>query len=244
MNLSHSHSWDASCSVVQKPNELIRYLMILWAKSDLAPSPFCPSSLWRIRMASNNKPVYLLVWWLYGQILLLRISQFVVLLNLSIIDNLFQVVLIHVTMGLLSPEEKIYVVHGAEQGLRTDGRQRYQYRPIEIETDLIPSAMGSARVKIGDTDVVACVKANTFTPSVDKPKEGQLSLLIHFSGVCMFKKVKLLLGKIITLIILSTNEDIHGLPTAIHLNYDQLLSSEPNQSRLKKVVDNHSQQSD
>uniref|UniRef100_A0A0A9X2M3 Ribosomal RNA-processing protein 42 n=1 Tax=Lygus hesperus TaxID=30085 RepID=A0A0A9X2M3_LYGHE len=86
-------------------------------------------------------------------------------------------------MGLLSPEEKIYIVHGLEHNVRTDGRSRFQYRPLELEVDLLPSAMGSARVRVGNTDVIACVKANTFTPPPDKPAEGKLEFLVHFSGV-------------------------------------------------------------
>ncbi|BES94812.1 Exosome complex [Nesidiocoris tenuis] len=86
-------------------------------------------------------------------------------------------------MVLLSPEEKIYIVHGVEHDVRVDGRSRIQFRPIEVETDVIPLAMGSSRVRIGNTDVTATAKANIFTPPADRPAEGRMEVLVHFSGV-------------------------------------------------------------
>ncbi|KAI3730366.1 hypothetical protein L1987_61536 [Smallanthus sonchifolius] len=48
---------------------------------------------------------------------------------------------------------------GIAQDLRTDGRKRLTYRPILVETGVIAQANGSARVKMGKTEVIASVKA-------------------------------------------------------------------------------------
>ncbi|XP_014279108.1 exosome complex component RRP42 [Halyomorpha halys] len=85
-------------------------------------------------------------------------------------------------MVRLSPEEKIYIIHGVEDNIREDGRTQMQYRSIEVETGIIPSAMGSARIKLGNTDVIACVKADTFTPTWNKPDEGKLQLHVDLSA--------------------------------------------------------------
>lgn len=88
-------------------------------------------------------------------------------------------------MVRLSREEETYIIHGAEDNIRDDGRSQIQYRPIEIETGIIPSAMGSARVLLGNTDVIACVKANTITPSWDKPNEGKLQIHVDLSATAL-----------------------------------------------------------
>lgn len=85
-------------------------------------------------------------------------------------------------MVRLSREEEKFIIHGAEDNVRDDGRTQIQYRPIEIETGVIPSAMGSARVILGNTDVIACAKANTYTPSWDRPNEGKLRIHVDMSA--------------------------------------------------------------
>ena len=45
-----------------------------------------------------------------------------------------------------------------DKGQRIDGRAFDEHRPLSIETGVIPKANGSARVRLGDTEVVAGVK--------------------------------------------------------------------------------------
>lgn len=54
--------------------------------------------------------------------------------------------------------ERIYIVQGIEQNVRTDGRSRSDYRPLEFETNVIAQADGSARLHLGSTDVLVGVK--------------------------------------------------------------------------------------
>ncbi|EEC69134.1 hypothetical protein OsI_38058 [Oryza sativa Indica Group] len=58
----------------------------------------------------------------------------------------------------LSEGEKHFIRGGIAQDLRTDGRRRLQFRAISVETGVIPQANGSARVRLGATEVIATVK--------------------------------------------------------------------------------------
>jgi exosome complex component RRP42 len=61
------------------------------------------------------------------------------------------------------------------QGYREDGRKFDEYRPITIEYGVsAKSAEGSARVKIGKTEVVAGVKVEVGKPYPDTPEEGSI----------------------------------------------------------------------
>ncbi len=62
-----------------------------------------------------------------------------------------------------------------EDGERLDGRDLDEYRDIEIETDYIhETAEGSARVRIGDTQVVVGLKASVEEPYPDRPATGTI----------------------------------------------------------------------
>ena len=58
--------------------------------------------------------------------------------------------------------------------VRSDNRKPLDYRQITVEYDVSKSAEGSARVKIGDTEVLAGVKMAVGTPFPDTPEEGVL----------------------------------------------------------------------
>lgn len=60
------------------------------------------------------------------------------------------------------------------KGKRLDGRRFDEYRDVTIEAGAIVTAEGSARVKIGSTEVVAGVKFGVGTPFSDTPDEGVL----------------------------------------------------------------------
>ena len=51
-----------------------------------------------------------------------------------------------------------YITNLGAQGKRIDGRNFDQYRKIEIETKVVNKAEGSARVKIGNTQVLVGIK--------------------------------------------------------------------------------------
>jgi exosome complex component RRP42 len=60
----------------------------------------------------------------------------------------------------------------AKNGKRVDGRALDEYRKIEIEPGIISKAEGSAKVKIGNTQVLAGVKMDIGDPYPDIPEEG------------------------------------------------------------------------
>jgi exosome complex component RRP42 len=61
-----------------------------------------------------------------------------------------------------------------ETGKRFDNRGLLEHREIEIETGISKNAEGSARVRIGKTEVVAGVKMDVGTPYTDHEGEGTM----------------------------------------------------------------------
>ena len=61
-----------------------------------------------------------------------------------------------------------------ERGKRLDHRPFDQYRNLQIEAGIISSAEGSARVKLGNTEVIVGVKLGVGTPFPDTQDEGVL----------------------------------------------------------------------
>ncbi|PON55395.1 Guanosine pentaphosphate synthetase I/polyribonucleotide nucleotidyltransferase [Parasponia andersonii] len=82
----------------------------------------------------------------------------------------------------LSLGEKHFIQGGIAQDLRSDGRKRLTYRPIYVETGVIPQANGSARVRMGGTNVIATVKAELGRPSQLQPDKGKVSIHIDCSS--------------------------------------------------------------
>ncbi|XP_068092430.1 exosome complex component RRP42 [Hyperolius riggenbachi] len=82
----------------------------------------------------------------------------------------------------LSEAEKVYILHGVQDDLRTDGRGCEDYRGIEVETDVVSNTTGSARVKIGHTDILVGVKAEIAAPKLERPREGFLEFFVDCSA--------------------------------------------------------------
>src|SRR3989344_8794825 len=60
------------------------------------------------------------------------------------------------------------------EGKRFDGRKLLESRDFEIEYDVSNKAEGSARIKMGKTEVVVGVKMQVGEPYPDSPDEGNL----------------------------------------------------------------------
>ena len=58
------------------------------------------------------------------------------------------------------------------KGKREDGRGLTDYRDFSAEVGIIENGNGSARVKLGDTEIIAGVKFSVGTPYPDSPDEG------------------------------------------------------------------------
>ena len=63
-----------------------------------------------------------------------------------------------------------------DAGKRLDGRSLGDYREMTIEEGLIERAEGSARIRLGKTDVLVGVKIATGEPFPDTPNEGVMTV--------------------------------------------------------------------
>ena len=76
---------------------------------------------------------------------------------------------------VISQIKRDHIVNLLEKGTRTDGRSPTDIREIQITTNCIESADGSARVKLGNTEVIAGIKIIPGTPFPDTPNSGVLT---------------------------------------------------------------------
>ncbi len=76
---------------------------------------------------------------------------------------------------VISQIKRDHIVNLLAKGTRTDGRGLTDVRDIQITTNCIESADGSARVKLGNTEVIAGIKIIPGTPFPDTPNSGVLT---------------------------------------------------------------------
>ena len=72
-------------------------------------------------------------------------------------------------------ELRSHIIGLLDANTRLDGRKLTEYRkPITVEYGVVKTAEGSARVKIGETDVMVGVKLEVGKPYPDTPNEGTI----------------------------------------------------------------------
>jgi len=74
--------------------------------------------------------------------------------------------------SIVAEIRKDYMYDLAKKGERVDGRAFDQYRDIYIESGIVNRAEGSARVQIGNTQVLVGVKIQPGEPFPDTPDQG------------------------------------------------------------------------
>jgi len=74
--------------------------------------------------------------------------------------------------SVLDELKKTQILELLEQGKRIDGRALDESREISIETNAIPKANGSARVRLGETEVICGVKIQPDRPFPDTGDKG------------------------------------------------------------------------
>ncbi len=79
------------------------------------------------------------------------------------------------TVQIVPQIERDSICKIIESGERLDGRKFDEYRKIEIDIGVYKRAEGSARVKIGNTQVACGVKLGEAVPYPDSPNEGTLT---------------------------------------------------------------------
>ena len=76
---------------------------------------------------------------------------------------------------IMSEIKRDHIMNLLAEGTRVDKRSPTDFRKISVETNCIESADGSARVKLGKTEVIAGVKIIPGTPFGDTPTSGVLT---------------------------------------------------------------------
>ncbi|ORY95595.1 ribosomal protein S5 domain 2-type protein [Syncephalastrum racemosum] len=75
---------------------------------------------------------------------------------------------------LLSPAERDYITQGIETDCRADGRGCLDYRHFVLETGVLSQTSGSARCRLGDSDVLVGVKVEVGEIEYGQPNEGRV----------------------------------------------------------------------
>jgi exosome complex component RRP42 len=78
-------------------------------------------------------------------------------------------------MTIVPSIKRDYLTKLAKSGKRADGRAFDVFRNIEIETGVVSKAEGSARVKIGNTQVLTGIKMDIGEPYPDTPETGVMT---------------------------------------------------------------------
>ena len=76
------------------------------------------------------------------------------------------------SVSVIDELKKAQILELLEQGKRVDGRALDETREMTIEINAIPKANGSARVHLGDTDVLCGVKIQPDKPFPDVGDKG------------------------------------------------------------------------
>jgi exosome complex component RRP42 len=88
------------------------------------------------------------------------------------------------TSETISQIDREFIEDLLRKGDRIDGRAFNEYRPIEIEANVVPAkAEGSALVRVGDTSVVAGVKVLVGEPYPDSPDQGVTMVTAEMSPI-------------------------------------------------------------
>lgn len=74
---------------------------------------------------------------------------------------------------------KAHIINALKQHVRPDGRKCDEYRNVEIITGVVKTAEGSAKVKIGNTEVIAGVKMAIEKPYPDTSDQGNFMVNVE-----------------------------------------------------------------
>ena len=78
-------------------------------------------------------------------------------------------------MTIVPSIKRDFLANLEKNGKRADGRGFDDFRNIEIETGIVTKAEGSAKVKIGNTQVLAGIKMDIGEPYPDTPETGVMT---------------------------------------------------------------------
>ncbi|MFH0970006.1 MAG: exosome complex protein Rrp42 [Candidatus Diapherotrites archaeon] len=81
-----------------------------------------------------------------------------------------------VQLDILTELQRTKVMDALKTGKRVSGRKIDEYRNIEVLTNVSENANGSARIRLGKTDVIAGTKFAIGIPYPDSPDEGSIAV--------------------------------------------------------------------
>ncbi|MHA1204516.1 MAG: exosome complex protein Rrp42 [Candidatus Heimdallarchaeaceae archaeon] len=85
---------------------------------------------------------------------------------------------------VVSEIEKDYILTLLDQGKRIGGREKQEHRPIKFELNFVETkAEGSAIVTLGETKIIAGVKATLGSPFPDTPDSGVITTSAELSPI-------------------------------------------------------------
>ena len=80
-----------------------------------------------------------------------------------------------------SDAERVFITRGVEENVRGDGREKFDFRQVSIEDQVLPHLHGSSKVTIGNNDVLCSVKLSVDEPVVGALNSGVLDVCIDVS---------------------------------------------------------------
>ena len=77
-----------------------------------------------------------------------------------------------VELSIIDKLKRSKILDLLQEGKRIDGRALDEIRPLSIDIDVVPHANGSARVRLGDTEIVSGIKVQPDRPFPDMGDKG------------------------------------------------------------------------
>lgn len=74
---------------------------------------------------------------------------------------------------------KDHLQQSLKQDVRVDGRNLHEHRDVDVQTGVISTAEGSAKIIAGDAEVLAGVKVESREPYPDSPEQGSIMVNVE-----------------------------------------------------------------
>lgn len=84
---------------------------------------------------------------------------------------------------MMNAELRANILKGLDKGIRYDGRKLDEFREISVETSVVKTGEGSARVKIGETELIVGVKTEVSQPYPDSLDKGTIMVGAEFTAM-------------------------------------------------------------
>merc|ERR1719242_719280 len=85
------------------------------------------------------------------------------------------------TQDLISDGERKFIIDGIRTNIRLDGRQRLDVESFDIELDILPYCVCSAKVTLHSTAVLVGLKLEVNAPDPERPAQGKIQCSVRHS---------------------------------------------------------------